>query len=287
LQEATTLVKATAFLVLIAAGIAYVARHGAAPVTVDAGPAGIAVIAVFIVAMQSVIYTFDGWTGALYFAEEVRDPGRDIPRATFGGLLAITAIYLLVNAVFVTVIPMATLAGDPLAAGTVARTIFGASGDNVIRIIIVVAMLSSVNALLPIASRVLFAMGRDRLAPQWTARINVGGTPTTALLASSVVAVLFLFSGTVTQVIAVLSFFFVATYTLSFLSVFVLRRRDPDAPRPYRARGHPWTTAAMLLGSVVFLAGTIWSDPRNGVFAGALVALSYPIYRIAGSSSVR
>ena len=79
-------------------------------------------------------------------------------------------------------------------------------------------------------------------------------------------------------VIAVLAFFFVANYTLSFTSLFVLRRRQPESPRPYRAIGHPFTTALALIASVAFLIGAIASDTRNSVYALVLLAVSFPIY---------
>ena len=101
-------------------------------------------------------------------------------------------------------------------------------------------MLSGVNANTLMASRVLFAVSRDGLFSRKAAAVNKGGTPTFALLMSLAVALLFIvFGKTVARVISVLAFFFVANYTLSFIAVFVLRRREPDKPRPYRAWGYP------------------------------------------------
>jgi APA family basic amino acid/polyamine antiporter len=77
-----------------------------------------------------------------------------------------------------------------------------------------------------------------------------------------------------------LAFFFVANYVLSFVSVFVLRRREPEKERPYRAWGYPWTTALALIGSVLFLAGAIDIDRRNSVYALILLAVSYPVFRL-------
>ncbi len=77
-----------------------------------------------------------------------------------------------------------------------------------------------------------------------------------------------------------LSFFFVADYTLSYTSLFVLRRKEPDMPRPYRAWGYPWTTAIALIGSVLFLVGSILTDRQNAPLALGMLVLSYPLYRI-------
>jgi APA family basic amino acid/polyamine antiporter len=91
----------------------------------------------------------------------------------------------------------------------------------------------------------------------------------------------------VTAVIAVLAFFFVAAYAVSFASVFVLRRTEPAAPRPWRAWGHPWTTGLMLVGSLAFLAGAVMSDRENGWKALALVVLSWPVYRFGFRAGFR
>ena len=88
------------------------------------------------------------------------------------------------------------------------------------------------------------------------------------------------FGETFDKVITVLAFFFVANYTLSFVSLFVLRAREPERERPYRAWGYPWTTALALLGSVLFLVGAILSDTKNSVYALLLLAVSYPLFRL-------
>jgi len=92
------------------------------------------------------------------------------------------------------------------------------------------------------------------------------------------------FGQTFDKVIAVLAFFFVANYTLSFISLFVLRGREPDKPRPYRTWGYPWTTGLVLIGSVVFLVGAIAADLKDGtrysIYALALLAVSYPLFRL-------
>jgi len=114
--------------------------------------------------------------------------------------------------------------------------------------------------------------------------VNEGGTPTFALFASAIVAVLFIvFGQTFERVITILAFFFVANYTLSFVSVFVLRHREPAKERPYRAWGYPWTTGLALAGSVLFLIGAIASDMRNSIYALALLAVSYPLFRLMKS----
>jgi basic amino acid/polyamine antiporter, APA family len=278
-QNVTSSLKALAFAVLIVAGFLW--RRDAAEASVTAVPIDLALIGAFMLSLQSVIYTYDGWTGVVYFGEEIADPARDVPRVLFGSVLSVIAIYLLVNLSLLQVLPISEVAGEEFAAGRAAQVIFGRYGDPVFRSLTILSMLSAMNAYHLMASRVLFSMSRDGLFSRSAAVVNEGGTPTVALVVSAAVALLFIVLGrTFERVIAVLAFFFVANYTLSFASLFVLRRREPSRPRPYRAWGYPWTTAAALVGSIVFLAGAVAADTRNSVYALVLLAVSYPIFRL-------
>jgi APA family basic amino acid/polyamine antiporter len=281
IQNVTSSLKAAAFVVLIGAAFTFPGQASASTDSVLPAPSGLALVTAFVLSLQSVIYTYDGWTGVVYFGEEVQDPGKAIPRSLFGGVLLIIAIYLLVNVSFLYVLPISKIAGQEFAAGAVAGVIFGQYGDRVIRILTILSMLSAINAYHLMASRVLFAMSRDGLVSRRAAAVNEGGTPTVALALSAAIAILFIaFGRTFEQVITVLAFFFIANYALSFISLFLLRWREPERPRPYRAWGYPWTTALALSGSVAFLAGAIASDTRNSLLALFLLAASYPLFHM-------
>lgn len=275
-QNITSLLKTLAFAVLI--GAAFLVGSPAtasAPAPASLHPLLLAVT----IALQGVIYTYDGWTGVIYFSEEVKNAGKDIPRAMIGGVLAVIAIYLLLNLAVLWTVPVAEFAGKDFAVGIAAQKIFGRYGDTVFRVLTIISMLSAVNACLLMASRVLFAVSRDRLFASKAADVNTGGTPGVALWTSAGVVLLFILLGqTFERVISVLAFFFVGTYLLSFLAVFVLRRREPDRERPYRAWGYPWTTGLSLIGSALFLCAAVWSDTRNSVYALLLLAASYPVF---------
>lgn len=279
-QQITSLVKALALLTLVGACFVLGARHPITSPPAPALPVRGALVAAFVVALQGVIYSYDGWTGVIYFSEEVRDPGRQIPRALFGSLLSVMAIYLLINVAFIYVLPMAAMASSTMVAATAATSVFGAYGDRVVRAIVVLALPSAVTANLLMGSRVAFSMARDGLATRAAARVSATGTPTVSLLLSAACTLLFVMTGTFDTVIALLAFLFVASYAISFTSVFVLRRREPEAARPYRAWGYPWTTGLVLAGSIAFLVASLVSDTRNSVIALLLVAASYPVYRV-------
>src|SRR5260370_2357779 len=149
---------------------------------------------------------------------------------------------------------MSEVSGNNFVLGTVADSIFGKLGDPIIRSMMVISMLSCLNANQLFCSRTLYTMSCDGLFFRRAARVNPGGTPVLALFLSTVVGLLFLLTGTFERVIAMLSFFFVANYGLSYASLFVLRKKAPEMARPYRAWGYPWTTGIALLASVLFVA---------------------------------
>ena len=241
---------------------------------------GFAFFAAVVVALQGVLYTYDGWYGIIYFGEEIRNPSRDVARSMLGGVISIILIYVVVNLALLHVMPLSEIAGEPLAIGKAAGLIFGRHGDTVIRVLAIVSMLSTINAYTLSAPRVLYAMSCDGLFSHHGTRVNIGGTPTVTLLMSTMVAVVFVVSGTFNQVLAVIAFFFVAYYTMAFISVFVLRKREPDLPRPYRVWGYPWTTLIVTIGSIAFLAGAVAGDTKNSLWALGLLAISYPVYLI-------
>jgi basic amino acid/polyamine antiporter, APA family len=305
-QLLTSAMKTGAFVILVIAcfalgGNAHRASVAAEPATKLTLPSGWLLAVALMLGLQEVFYTIDGWDGVIYFGEEVRDPGKDVPRAIFGSVFSIMGIYLLLNAAVLYVLPMNEIAGNNFSLGTAAERIFGHYGDPIIRAIMVVSLLSCINAVQLFCSRILYAMSADGLFFRSVARVNKGGTPELALLLSTITAVLFVL-GSFERVIAMLSFFFVADYTLTYISVFVLRKKEPQMHRPYRAWGYPWTTAIALLLSGLFLIGSLIPD-MGDVFralfvirdfhrffhiseytpaelALGMLLLSYPVYRI-------
>lgn len=277
-QNVTSLIKVLAFIAFAIVALLHPAASTSAVSSSLPVPQGFALFAAIILALQGVLYTYDGWYGVCYFGGEVRNPKRDVTVSMFGGVLLVIAIYVLINVALLHLLGLPRIAGDELAVGTAASVIFGAYGDRVIRVLAVISMLSTINAYTLSAPRTLYAMSCDRLFTHHGRVVNKGGTPTITLLISTVVAVLFIVSGTFNQVLAVVAFFFVSYYTMAFISVIVLRQREPDLPRPYRVWGYPWTTLIVIIGSIAFLAGAVAGDTKNSLWALGLLAISLPAY---------
>jgi len=280
-QMITAMAKTAAFVVLIIA--CFVWGSGIKAQTNDtarlAVPHGFALVTALVLSMQAVIFTYDGYYAITYFSGEVRNPGREIPRSIFGGVVAVGLLYVLVNLAFLYVLPLSKMAGDPLVAGSAARAVFGVKGDTVLRWIMIISLLSAVNAFQLMASRVLYRLGALGFLPS-AEYVNRGGTPSVGLLLSTIVVLALVITGTFELVLAITAFFFVANYVLTFGSLLILRKKEPDAPRPFRAKGHPWTTGGVFVLSVAFLVGAVAADTRNSLYSLVLLAASWPVFLI-------
>ena len=278
-QQFTSVAKFIAFLALTIACFAWgFGNERAAPVVPSASEMGW--LAALVIALQGVIFAYDGWVGILYFGEEVRDPGRDIPRALFGGVLAVMAVYVLLNVAITRVLPLNAIAADPLPTAAAATVVFGATGDVLVRLLVVIALPSAILANFGMGTRVAFSLGRGISRLSALGGASAAGAPRGAVLLSMVTTLAFLGTGTFGRVVAICSVLFVASYVVSFAAVFRLRAVEPDTPRPFRAIAHPFSTGLVLLGSVAFLVGTAMSAPRDAAIATGLILLSYPIYRV-------
>lgn len=270
-------IKVTAlFAVAVACLLAPAAAEAA---QVPPFPAGLALTGALVLAFQSVIYTYDGWTGYTYFGGEVKDP-REIPRAMALGVLSVMVVYMALNWAFLHVLGIQGMAGEKFAARSAAIAVFGTSGDRIVSTVLLLSMLGAVSALIMLTARVPFALAEDGLLPRAVARVNTGGTPDASLLLTAAVVLLLIGTGTFASVLALAAFFFVLQYATSFTSLFVLRRREPDLDRPYRAIGYPVIPAIVLLGAVAFIIGSFVSDRANTLKSVAVLLASYPVYRL-------
>jgi basic amino acid/polyamine antiporter, APA family len=147
-----------------------------------------------------------------------------------------------------------------------------------ILIISLVTVISGINATALSSPRILFVMGREGWLPSWVTSVNRGGTPTVALFLGTVVASALVLSGGFETPIAIASFLFVSVYLSGFISLFVLRVKEPDRPRPFKAWAYPWGNLFVLLTFAALLIGSIIADLKDALFTLVFVALTVPVY---------
>ena len=269
-------------LALLAIAAACLTRPAATDVATAARtiPSGMFFASALVLSFQGVLYTYDGWNGLVYFSGEVKDPGREIPKAMMWGVIAVTVVYIALNWAFLHVLGIDGLSGEKFAAVAAAKAVFGATGKQVAAVVTAVSLLGNASAILMQAPRVPYAMAEDGLLSRRITTVNAGGTPTTALFLSAMVSIILIVSGTFQTVIALAAFFYVVQYATTFASLFVLRYKEPDTPRPYRAWGYPVIPAIVLVGALAFLAGSYVTDTANSLPATCVLVASYPVYLI-------
>ena len=266
-QEMATALKFAAFVALVLACLAY-SGSGSASIGAAMRPSFTSVI----VALQSVVITYGGWQSALYFTEEDRDPSRHLPRAMIGGVASVIVVYALVNVALLAVLPVSALAQSTLPAADAAQIVLGERGRQAITILSIVSLAPLLNAILMIGTRILFALGRDGLLSRRAAAVNAGGTPTVATVVTTIVAVALIATGTFQLLVAVASFLLALNYFVCCVALIVLRRREPDAARPFRAWGYPWSAVIVAAGAGAFAVSALVADPTSALLSLVLLA---------------
>jgi basic amino acid/polyamine antiporter, APA family len=279
-QDVTSAASACILIVLVVAAFVHPHLHSSSLSPTPVMPTGMALLAAWMFVFQAVLGTYDGWYGALYFGDEIVNPGAELPRSFIRGVLLLAALYVLINAALLYSLDMTQLARENLPLARLGQIVSGERGVVAVRWLMALILVAGANAAMLSTTRVLYAMSRDGWGPARIASVNHGGTPSIPLFLSMIASIAFLLSGSFNRVLAVTAFLFVSKYLLSYLSVFVLRRREPNTPRPYLAFGHPWTTGAAMIGSLLFLAGVIAADARNTLYGCGVLIASYPIYRL-------
>jgi APA family basic amino acid/polyamine antiporter len=239
-----------------------------------------ALLGAMILSFQSVIGTYGGWNSAVYFAEENTDPGRAIPRALLGAVALVTVVYLLILVALVRVLPIDTIAGSKLPAADAAALIFGSRGAQIVTVVALLSLLSNLNASFMFTPRTLLALGRDGLFSSRATAVTRQGTPAVALVLTTGVAIALAATGTFERLLGLYAFIGVCIGLMLDTSLIVLRRREPDLARPYRAVGYPWTVVLLLLVDAGLLVGFVLGDPRGSAISLGMLALSYPVFLV-------
>jgi APA family basic amino acid/polyamine antiporter len=274
-QELLSLMKAVAFLGLAAASFLL---PSAAPEVASSDPTvvlpeGSTLWIGAVLALQAVITTFDGWASPVYFAEEFSEPARDLPRSLIGGVLAVLALYLLINGALLHVLPIQTLSQATLPAADAARRLMGSHGAQLIAAVALVSLLGLINTVVMAAPRILFGLSRDRLMPAVLNQVNQGGTPVAALLLTSGSAAVLVLVGSFDHLLGMGAFLYVGLPLSGIAAQIWLRRHQPELPRPFLSWGYPVTPWVVGAGSVAFLIGAVISDSFDSLLALALVAV--------------
>lgn len=244
--------------------------------------AGPALLTSLIVSLQSVFYTFDGWHTAAYFSEETTDPAKNLPKSMISGVLVVIAIYLLVNLAILYIMPMDELANSKLAASDAIKLIFGEKSAKVVTLFLTLSIFGMLNAQIMFSPRVIYSMSRDGLFFKAAQKVNSGGTPAIAMPLTSICSILLILSGkeTCEKLSDIAVFFFVLCYIAGFASLIMLRKKEPELPRPYKVMGYPFIPYLLIIISLLFLIGAVYQDIQSSGYALIFLVVSYPLFRL-------
>lgn len=265
LQRVLTALKSLAILLLIG-GILFSGKGDTANIfhAASNAPSGSAMIPAYIAAISGAFWAYDGWNNISFVAGEIKEPQRVIPRSLFTGLLFCIIVYALVNLAYLYVLPIEKLALSSFVASDAASMIWGGAGGGVIAAMVILSTLGTANGNILATARVTYAFGEENRLFAWAGKAHPRfDTPGNALWLNAIWSSILILSGSfdmLTDMLIFVTWFF---YGMSALGVFILRKKYPDAERPYKVWGYPVITFLFVAFTAFFLVSTVVTDVRN------------------------
>ena len=243
-------------------------------------PASSVSFSAFGLAMSPILFTFLGWNAAVYVGSEIRDPSRNLPRSLFLGLGICTLIYLLVNALYLYALPMGELIRARDAGEAAAEVLFGPVGGTVLAFFVLVSVLGTLNATVLVGPRIAYAMSLDGLFFRGADRVHDSyRTPSGAILLQGFVAVVLLVVlRSFPSALDFTTFAVVLATSADVVALYLLRRRQPDRPRPYRAWGYPVLPGLYLVANLAIAGVLLWGSPVESAISLGLLLAGLPFY---------
>ena len=279
LQRTLTVLKVGAILLLIAAGLMVGRGDWAHLRLTDPHPA--IGIGPYVVSLIFALYAYSGWNAAAYLAGEITDPARTIPRTMIGGTLFVALLYLLLNGFYFYALPVTELAEPPIlpVADKVARALLGIEAGRFVTVMLCLSIAGAVSAMVWAGPRVYYAMAQDGLIPSLFASTpGMDRTPINAILLQSLWASALILSGTFERLVIYSGTVLMIFSALAVGAVPILRRREPDLPRPYRTPLYPFVPGFYLLVSAVIVGVALYERPLEGGLGIATVLAGTPLY---------
>jgi APA family basic amino acid/polyamine antiporter len=265
-------------LLWIAVGGAFASssRPDAAPALSPAAAISFAGVGTALVA---IFWTYYGWNEIVAVAGEVANPKRNLPLALIAGTGLVTLLYVAVNAVFLKAIPAAEMAGIGEPAAVAATRLFGSGAAFLIALAVTAAAAGCTSAGIAPGPRIVYALAKDGLFPAAFGRVHPRfQTPSFAIVVQAVWMSLLCLSGRYEQLYTYATFFVILAYAATGVSLFVMRRRRPDLPRPYRCWGYPVVPFVFVASSLLLAANTVREQPKETLAGIGILLLGLPVY---------
>jgi basic amino acid/polyamine antiporter, APA family len=232
------------------------------------------------IVIAAIVYTYDGWLYAAYFSGEIKGGGRALIRSSIKGIIIVIILYVFLAAALAWKVPLENLAGNELALARAMEMVVSPLASTIVLVAAIVMILAHQNVLYMSTPRIIQAMAVDGLAVKRAGEVSKGGNPVFAVLISWGLSVGLIIIGGFEFLLHLSVFFYLFVYVLLIAGVIILRKRQPDADRPYRAWGHPWSTLICLLGWIMLTLFQSVSEIETAIYAVIMIAISWPVYRL-------
>jgi APA family basic amino acid/polyamine antiporter len=267
--------------VLLVIGVAFLApsaAHGADPVWPAAWNGGL--LTAFLAALAAALWAYDGWEDLNLVGSEVADPQKNFPRALVGGVAVVAVIYLLFSAACLRVLPFSTAAASEHIASDVVEHVSGRGAAIWITLAMVISAIGSLNSSVLSGARVPYAMARDKIFFQVADGIHPKFfTPSRALIFQGVLTSLMALTGTFEELTSLFIFASWIFYGLAVVSLFRLRKTEPNMARPYRCPGYPFVPGVFVAGALALTISVLFQNPGRSSIGLLLILAGLPFYR--------
>jgi len=231
------------------------------------------------VALIAVFWAFDGWVYITWVSGEVKDPKRNLPRSMILGLLIVGLVYLAINAVYLYALPMSAIAQQTAVAQGAAVALFGSGVARWLALMIAISCFGAMASCILSGARVYYAMAEDGVFFKSMARVSPRRhTPSNSLIVQGIWSSILALSGKYDQLFTYVMFMMVLSYVLTVAALFVLRRKMPDAERPYRCFGYPWVPGLYVLLGGIWALNALFARPKEAGWGLAICAIGIPFY---------
>jgi APA family basic amino acid/polyamine antiporter len=231
------------------------------------------------VALIAVFWAYDGWVYITWVSGEVKDPERNLPRSMILGLTLVGVVYLSINAVYLYALPMLRISEETTVAQAAAVSMFSSGAARWLAIMIAISCFGAMASAIMTGARVYYAMAYDRVFFRSFARVNPRWrTPVVSLALQGVWSAALALSGRYDQLFTYVMFMMVLSYVLTVVALFVLRRKMPDAERPYRCTGYPWLPLIYIIAGTIFTVNLVAERPKEAGWGTLIVLAGAPLY---------
>jgi len=279
IQNVLTVIKIGTLLVFIIAGFAV---NKETAMNFSLNPSGLSLgqlIIGFGVALVAITWAFDGWNNITYAAGEIKNPKRSLPFSLIAGTLIITVLYVLTNYVYFIALPIDQITGVVRIAEKATTTLHGSTSAGLLSAAVLISVFGALNGAIFVGARVYYAMAVDKLFFKRVARVHPRfKTPALAIFIQTVWSCILTLSGTFEQLFMYVVFVTVLFYILTAFSVFTLRKKNPDLPRPYKTWGYPVVPIIFIIASSGILLNTLVEKPVESVAGLGFTIVGIPVY---------